>query len=138
MLATLLILSLAAVAQAAAPATQPARDATGARAQAVADADQLAAALLAVHDADAALACPKAVENARYSVETMLEVGQKNVQGGYLPAADFERSAVPLRALLPQIRLDDCEAAQGNRRAFYRCMSSDYNHALACARAHPF
>ncbi len=137
MLATLLIIGLAAAAPPAAPAS-PVAGAAGPREQALADVDQLAAALLEVRDGDAPLACPKAVENARYSVETMLEVGQKNVQGGYLPAADFERAAVPLRALLPQLSLADCEAAAGNKRAFYRCMSSDYNHALACAKAHPF
>lgn len=109
-----------------------------ARDRAVADADQIAQQLLKVRDGENELNCTKAVENARYGVETMLEVGEKNVRGGYLAAEQFNASAAPLRALLPQLTTADCEAAEGNKRAFYQCMSSDYNHVLACGKAHPY
>jgi len=112
--------------------------ASSARDRAVADADQIAQQLLKVHESETDLNCAKAVENARYGVETMLEVGEKNVRGGYLPAAQFNASAAPLRTLLPQLTVADCEAAGGNKRAFYQCMSSDYNHVLACGKAHPY
>lgn len=115
---------------------RPAAEAVGKQAQR--DAEQIAAGLMTVRDPDADLACPKAVANARYSVETMLEVGEKNVKGGYMSVAEFDTAAVPLRAMLPLLTLEDCEAASGNKRAFYQCMSSDYNHALACGKAHPF
>ncbi|WP_421568720.1 hypothetical protein [Stenotrophomonas sp. PD6] len=108
------------------------------RDRAVADADQIAQQLLKVREGETELNCAKAVENARYGVETMLEVGEKNVRGGYLPAEQFNASAAPLRALLPQLTLTDCEAADGNKRAFYQCMSSDYNHVLACGKSHPY
>jgi hypothetical protein len=112
--------------------------APSARDRAVADADQIAQQLLEVRDGENELNCAKAVENARYGVETMLEVGEKNVRGGYLEAEQFNASAAPLRALLPQLTTADCEAAEGNKRAFYQCMSSDYNHVLACGKAHPY
>lgn len=108
------------------------------RAQAIADAEEMAKALLEVRQHEAELDCPKAVDNARYGVETMLEVGEKNVRGGYLEAEQFNAAATPLRALLPNLTQADCDAAEGNKRAFYQCMSSDYNHVLACGKAYPF
>lgn len=121
-----------------ASAQESATDDAALRAKAQRDADEIAKHLLDVHGVEVDLNCAKAAENARYSVETMLEVGEKNVKGGYLSAAQFNASAVPLRALLPQLTTADCEAATGNKRAFYQCMSSDYNHVLACGKAHPY
>lgn len=133
---SLVLAMLAAVPLAAAAADDgPVADP---RAQAIADAGEVAQALLEVRQHNAALDCPKAVENARYGVETMLEVGEKNVRGGYMDAAQFNAAATPLRALLPNLTQADCEAAEGNKRAFYQCMSSDYNHVLACGKAYPF
>jgi len=98
----------------------------------------IAQGLLAVHDTDVELSCDKAVENARYGLETMLEVGQKNADGGYIDRADFDAKAVKLRAALAEVTPQDCAAATGEKQAFYRCMSSDYNHVAACAAAHRF
>jgi len=132
--AVLLLLTLGPVVSAADDTTA----APSARDRAVADADQISRQLLQVREGENELNCAKAVENARYGVETMLEVGEKNVRGGYLAAEQFNASAAPLRALLPQLTTADCEAADGNKRAFYQCMSSDYNHVLACGKAHPY
>lgn len=97
------------------------------------DVEAIATQLLKVQDSDTELACEKAVENARYGMETMLEVGQRNRDGGYLTAADFDRLAGPIKERLVTTTLADCQTAQGTRQAFYRCMSSDYNHVIACA-----
>jgi hypothetical protein len=78
------------------------------------------------------------VENARWGVETMLEVGEKNLRGGYMTQAAYDAVTPALNALLGVLSLQDCEAATGARRDFYQCMSSDYNHVLACGKAHPF
>lgn len=137
LLSPLLLLAMASTTATTPPAPSPVA-APAAREQAVLDAEALAREMLKVQDGSPELACPKAVQNARYSVETMLDVGARNVQGGYLEAAEFDKAAVPLRAMLPLLTVADCEAARGNKRAFYRCMSSDYNHALACGKAHPF
>lgn len=97
------------------------------------DVEAIAAQLLTVRESDTELSCAKAVENARYGIETMLEVGQRNRDGGYLTAAEFDRMSAGIRQQLPTLTLADCEASHGGRQAFYRCMSSDYNHVLACA-----
>ena len=125
---------------ATASAAEPALTETDAqvRARAQQDAEQIAQQLLKVQEQPAELDCAKAVENARYGVETMLEVGEKNVKGGYMKPEQFASAAAPLRALLPQLTVADCEAAKDNKRAFYQCMSSDYNHVMACAQAHPY
>jgi len=118
------------------PSTVWAADDTPLPPQVQADAEAIATELLKVQRTDAELSCPKAVENARYGLETMLEVGAKNVAGGYMDAARFETLAAPMRELLPQFTVADCEASADGKRDFYQCMSSDYNHVLACAKAH--
>lgn len=115
----------AAAAEAAPPKQLPA--------QVKQDVEAIASQLLKVQDNDTELACDKAVENARYGMETMLEVGQRNRDGGYLTAADFDRLSAPIKQRLATTTPEDCQAARGGRQAFYRCMSSDYNHVMACA-----
>ncbi|MGX5729437.1 hypothetical protein ACWKWK_02775 [Pseudoxanthomonas beigongshangi] len=100
------------------------------------DVNDIARQLLKVQDSNAELSCPKAVENARWGVETMLEVGERNLRDGYLSRVDYDRMATPLKAQLEGLTLADCENASGARHEFYRCMSSDYNHVMACAKAH--
>ena len=131
--AVLGLLSLACVAQGndqARPRTLPA--------VVQADVNAIAQQLSEVRDADAPLACGKAVDNARYGVETMLEVGEKNLRAGYMTQAAYDGMAPALRSLRAALSLQDCESASGVRRDFYQCMSSDYNHVLACGKAHPF
>jgi hypothetical protein len=103
-----------------------------------ADVDAIAGHLTQVNDTGPALACDKAADNARHGVETMLEVGEKNLRAGYMTPAAYDTMAPALRSLLGVLSVQDCEAATGTRRDFYQCMSSDYNHVLACGKAHPF
>ena len=103
-----------------------------------ADVNAIAVQLAQVSDTDVALACDKAVENARYGVETMLEVGEKNLRAGYMTQAAYDAVTPALQSLLNVLTVQDCDAANGTRRAFYQCMSSDYNHVVACGKAHPF
>jgi hypothetical protein len=107
-------------------------------ADAQAEINAIAEHLSQVSDPAPALACGKAVENARWGVEAMLEVAGKNLRGGYLSQADHDAAAPQLKALLAVLTTDDCAAATGERRAFYQCMSSDDNHVFACGKAHPF
>ena len=95
--------------------------------------EEVSKSLLKVQDPDAELSCEKAVENATYGLDTMLEVGQRNRDDGYIKGADYADAATRLRAFRAQITLDDCQQASGPQREFYRCMSSDYNHVAACA-----
>lgn len=95
--------------------------------------EQVAQQLTRVQDPDAELSCDKAVENAHYGIDTMLEVGQRNLDTGYLKRADYEASAAKLKAFRAQVTDQDCRTSSGPQREFYRCMSSDYNHVVACA-----
>ena len=103
-----------------------------------ADVAAIAEHLSSVQEDAPPLACGKAVENARWGVETMLEVGEKNLRGGYMTQAAYDAVMPTLKALLDALTVEDCEAATSVRRDFYQCMSSDYNHVYACGKAHPF
>ncbi len=95
--------------------------------------EQAAKGLMTVQDPDAELSCEKAVDNATYGLDTMLEVGQRNMEDGYMKRADYDAASTRLRAFRAAISVDDCRSASGPQREFYRCMSSDYNHVFACA-----
>ena len=107
-------------------------------AQVQADVAAIAEHLSSVQEAATALDCDKAVENARWGVDTMLEVSGKNLRSGYLSQAAYDAATPALEALLALLTVQDCQAATGARRDFYQCMSSDYNHVYACGKAHPF
>lgn len=100
--------------------------------------NDIAQQVMQVRETDVALSCDKGVENARYGLETMLEVGQKNSDAGYIKREEFQAMATQLRGFLSQITVADCQSADGEKQAFYRCMSSDYNHVTACAAKHRF
>jgi hypothetical protein len=84
------------------------------------------------------LSCGTAVENVRSQVTTMLETGQRNVQQGYVKAADFEGVAGKLREARSQTTMADCESATGNKKLFYQCMSNNRNHAIGCGSKYKY
>jgi hypothetical protein len=84
------------------------------------------------------LSCGTAVENVRSQVTTMLETGQRNVQQGYVKAADFEGVAGKLREARSKTTMADCESATGNKKLFYQCMSNDRNHAIGCGSKYKY
>jgi hypothetical protein len=84
------------------------------------------------------LSCGTAVENVRSQVTTMLETGQRNVQQGYVKAADFEGVASKLREGHSKTTPADCESATGNKKLFYQCMSSDRNHVIGCGTKYKY
>jgi len=100
--------------------------------------EDIAHSLMQVRDDDTELSCDKAVANARSGLETMIEVGQKNTDDGYMKRSDFEPMAAQLRGAIEEITPEDCATATDDKLAFYRCMSSDYNHVTACAAMRRF
>lgn len=84
------------------------------------------------------LSCVKAVDNVRYQIDLMLEVGQKNTKDGYITQAEYDATAAKLRQAKSEISLTDCDGATGNKRAFYQCMSSSRNHVSGCGSKYKF
>lgn len=84
------------------------------------------------------LSCSTAVENVRSQATTMLETGQRNVQQGYVKAADYEGVASKLRQAQSGTTMADCQAATGNKKLFYQCMSNDRNHVIGCGTKYKY
>lgn len=78
------------------------------------------------------LNCTKAVENIRGQADTMLEVGEQNMKGGYITQADYDAQSVKIRQARTETTQADCQSATGKKKAFYQCMTSDYNHIVGC------
>lgn len=84
------------------------------------------------------LSCVTAVDNVRYQLDQMLEVGQRNTNDGYMTQADYDATATKLRQAKSDVTLTDCDGATGSKRAFYQCMSSSRNHVSGCGKLHKF
>lgn len=78
------------------------------------------------------LNCNAAVDNIQYQADLMLEVGQKNVRDGYMTQAAFDATAPKIREARGKYSVSDCQGASGNKKSFYQCMSSSYNHVTGC------
>ena len=100
--------------------------------------DGLVKGLQKVDPKTEALSCVKAVDNVRYQLDLMLEVGQRNTKDGYITQAEFDATAAKLRQAKSEISLTDCDGATGNKRAFYQCMSSSRNHVSGCGAKYKF
>jgi hypothetical protein len=76
--------------------------------------------------------CKKAVSYAKDSVDTMLSVGKKNLQDGYMNANEYKKTAEKLNGIKSRISVSECRSAQGSVKKFYKCMSDGFNHVAAC------
>nr|WP_315489451.1 DUF4124 domain-containing protein [uncultured Rhodoferax sp.] len=100
--------------------------------------DGLVKGLQKVDPKTEALSCVKAVDNVRYQLDLMIEVGQRNTKDGYITQAEYDTTAAKLRQAKSEISLTDCDGATGNKRAFYQCMSNDRNHVSGCGTKYKF
>ncbi len=100
--------------------------------------DGLVKGLQQVDPKTEALSCVKAVDNVRYQLDLMLEVGQRNTKDGYITQTEYDATAAKLRQAKSEVSLTDCDGATGNKRAFYQCMSSSRNHVSGCGSKYKF
>lgn len=89
-------------------------------------------------DMSAKLDCAKSVKNTRDSADSMIGMIEKNHLDGYLDKAQHDKAVSGIRTAANAITMADCQAAQGKKKDFYQCMSSDKNLFAACAKAHRF
>ena len=89
-------------------------------------------ALEKVDSKEVPLNCTAAVGNIHDQADTMLEVGQKNVRDGYMTQAAFDKTAPKIREARGKYSVSDCQSSSGNKKSFYQCMSSSYNHVTGC------
>ncbi len=101
-------------------------------------AEGLTAAILSNDDPASTLDCSAAVENARYSIDSMLEVGRKNVKDGYMDKAEYDQTAAALKQVRRSVSVSECNSAKGSVRDFYLCMSNGMNHIVACGEKHNY
>ena len=89
-------------------------------------------ALEKVDSKEVPLNCSAALGNIHDQADTMLEVGQKNVRDGYMTQAAFDKTAPKIREARGKYSVPDCQSSSGNKKSFYQCMSSSYNHVAGC------
>lgn len=82
--------------------------------------------------------CEKAVFNAKDSIDTMLSVGKKNYEGGYIQEAEYKKMSEGLKKIQRKISMSECAGATGDVKGFYKCMSNDYNHVASCGKKYNY
>lgn len=83
--------------------------------------------------------CATAVKNAHDWLESMRDVGQRNVDTGHMEQAEYDRGLGELNKLSGLVSIGDCEMAQGKKQKFYECLTKITNHLSLCMRQHdPF
>jgi len=100
--------------------------------------DAFAEGLMRNVDMSAKLDCPKSAKNSQQSLDQMTGMVEKNYLDGYMDKAQHDKALKGIREATSQISPADCQGAQGKKRLFYQCMSSDKNLFMACAKAHNF
>jgi hypothetical protein len=85
-----------------------------------------------------ALDCTRAVGNIQDQADTMLSVGEKNRNDGYINPAEFDNQAARIRQAKSETSVADCQLASGDKKLFYQCMSNDRNHVTGCAKKHAY
>lgn len=84
------------------------------------------------------LDCSKAVSNAKYSVQNMLEVGAKNYKAGFIPKDNYMVMKKNLEQAKRQISVAECRSSKGQVKGFYTCMSNSYNHVMRCGKKYNY
>ncbi|HVL02335.1 MAG TPA: DUF4124 domain-containing protein [Dongiaceae bacterium] len=82
--------------------------------------------------------CAEAVENGRYSIDSMLEVGRKNHRDGYIEKDQYEKTVSELKRIKAKLSVGECASANGNVRDFYLCLSNPMNMIAACGSKHNY
>lgn len=97
-------------------------------------AQEMAAAMMSNVSEGAELNCEKSVKNSHLSIDTMLGVGEKNYNGGYISKEQYEATVGQLKGVMAEITLEDCQKSTGKQKQFYTCMSNDNNMFMSCAQ----
>lgn len=101
-------------------------------------ADSMTKTLLKDHGDSKELDCAKAVENAHYSIDSMLDVGERNYKGGYIVKSKYMEMTKNLKKARRQISLSECRSSRGNVKGFYTCMTNSYNHVMNCGKKYDY
>ncbi len=82
------------------------------------------------------LDCKVAVKNGQHWASKMYEASAKNNSDGYVTDAKFNEMAASIRQAQQLMTVDSCENSTGTEAEFYRCLSNDENHLIACDKLH--
>ncbi len=98
--------------------------------------DDLVNAITTSMDESAELDCQKAVKNSHQSIDSIIGIGEKNYHDGYIEKEKYDKTVENLKSVMQSITLNDCKGSNDNKKKFYKCMSSDQNMFISCAKAH--
>jgi len=96
----------------------------------------LTAHLSTVSDNGVDLNCRKAVNNGQHWAKKMYQTSVKNKEDGYVTDANFNQMVSSIEQAQKEMTVSNCESASGKEIEFYRCLSDDDNHLIACDGLH--
>ncbi|AJQ92422.1 DUF4124 domain-containing protein [Gynuella sunshinyii] len=100
--------------------------------------DALTDEILKDHGDAKELNCKKAVMNANDYIDTMINVGKKNFDSGYMAENEYKKVTVALKRIKSTISISECQNSKGSVQGFYKCMSNDANHLISCGKKYNY
>lgn len=101
-------------------------------------AEGLAQAIVGSNKKASDLDCAKAVENGHYSIDSMLEVGRKNVKDGYMPQEEYNQTSKLLKQVRRSVSVSECNSSKGSVKDFYLCLSNPSSHIVGCGEKYNY
>jgi len=82
------------------------------------------------------LDCATSVSNGQDWIESMREVGQRNLDSGHMSREQYNNGMKQIDEMAGNITASSCQRASGGTRDFYRCLGNITNHLANCVERH--
>lgn len=76
--------------------------------------------------------CQKGVREGLDTIESQLGVMKKNMQGGYITKAEYNKGKNLLNRIKGNLSVRDCMQSSGKERKLYKCLANTYGDVLGC------
>lgn len=82
------------------------------------------------------LDCPTSVSNGQDWIESMREVGQRNLDTGHMSREQFNNGMKQIDDMAGNITVGNCQGSTGHTRKFFECLGDLSNHLARCGQRH--
>lgn len=83
-----------------------------------------------------ASSCGRAVNNGQDWIDSMIQVGRRNLETGHMSRSEHDKGLSELNQMKASITVGNCEQATGKTKRFYECLADITNHLSLCGQRH--
>lgn len=83
---------------------------------------------------EGALDCGTAVSNGQDWIDSMRDVGKRNLETGHMSKEDYNNGMRQIDEMAGNITVGQCQSSSGNTRKFFECLGDITNHLARCGQ----